>query len=158
MPQRIVEYIAKCLKTGIFDSFFNFSKKNRTQYFFEFDERFSITEDLELLKLMGLDTATAEEAAAWLPPELLTYVPRAAQRHVTGTRSNSSTVKRNLVSSPRDRPPPHLVPRAMLGGPMSDHIMQTTSAAPASPQRNNLNRRFREALSSMADYGSSPVI
>jgi hypothetical protein len=107
---------------------------------------------------MGLDTATADEAAAWLPPELLAYVPRAAQRHITGTRVQVQTGKRTLLSSPRDRPPPHLAPRRTLGGPMSDHIMQTTSAAATGPPANNLNRRFREALSSMADYGSSPVI
>jgi hypothetical protein len=47
--------------------------EDRTQYFFEFDMPFFINEDIELLRLMGLDSATPEEMRAILAPELLAF-------------------------------------------------------------------------------------
>ena len=48
--------------------------EDRTQYFFEFDAPFQINEDLELLRLMGLDTARPEQVKAFFPKELITHV------------------------------------------------------------------------------------
>lgn len=51
--------------------------EDRTQYFFEFDSPFLINEDIELLRLMGLDqTVDAPDimAAPWLPPEIAHFM------------------------------------------------------------------------------------
>ena len=45
--------------------------EDRTQYFFQFDSPFFINEDVEILRLMGLDTASPEDLALWMPMDLL---------------------------------------------------------------------------------------
>lgn len=116
----------------------------RTQYFFEFDAPFFINEDIELLKLMGLDAATADEASEWLPAELVQYAPhrKSTLGRKTGVVAGKSKfgshnhhpggIRRTLLSSPGghqshhhhqmdyygglNRPPPHLMPFPGNGG------------------------------------------
>lgn len=45
--------------------------EDRTQYFFQFDSPFFINEDVEVLRLMGMDAAVMEELATWMPMDLL---------------------------------------------------------------------------------------
>ena len=45
--------------------------EDRTQYFFQFDSPFFINEDVEVLRLMGMDSGSVEELAAWMPMDLL---------------------------------------------------------------------------------------
>jgi hypothetical protein len=45
--------------------------EDRTQYLFQFDSPFFINEDVEILRLMGLDQAAPEELRSWLSPDLL---------------------------------------------------------------------------------------
>jgi hypothetical protein len=45
--------------------------EDRTQYFFQFDSPFFINEDVEILRLMGLDSTSPEDLALWMPMDLL---------------------------------------------------------------------------------------
>jgi len=47
--------------------------EDRSQYFFEFDAPFLINEDIELLRLMGLDQLTDDDLKGWLPGPLLQF-------------------------------------------------------------------------------------
>ena len=48
--------------------------EDRTQYFFEFNTAFQINEDIELMRLMGLDTARIERIKSFFPKELVAQV------------------------------------------------------------------------------------
>lgn len=53
--------------------------EDRSQYFFEFDSPFLINEDIELLRLMGLDqtqggTLEAGGLVTWLPPDTIAFL------------------------------------------------------------------------------------
>lgn len=48
--------------------------EDRTQYFFEFNTSFQINEDIELMRLMGLDTARIEKIKTFFPKELVAQV------------------------------------------------------------------------------------
>ena len=48
--------------------------EDRTQYFFEFNTSFQINEDIELMRLMGLDTARIEKIKTLFPKELVAQV------------------------------------------------------------------------------------
>lgn len=129
----------------------------RTQYFFEFDAPFFINEDIELLKLMGLDTVGVEEASQWLPADLLDHMPSLT----AGGAAATAKQPRPPTANPRQRrlttfngAPPHLIPQR----PMSDTHYPYHGTQQQPPSGNNLSRRFRETLSSFADFGSSPVI
>lgn len=126
----------------------------RTQYFFEFDAPFFINEDIELLKLMGLDAVTGDEASVWLPSELYSY----CSQH-PGNKIKKPTIRQSgLMSSPggvRYSERPHFM-RPLRQGPMSDILSHHTVAEPKDDR--GLGRRFRETLSTLADISSSPVI
>ena len=48
--------------------------EDRTQYFFEFNTSFQINEDIELMRLMGLDTGRIERIKSFFPKELVAQV------------------------------------------------------------------------------------
>lgn len=48
--------------------------EDRTQYFFEFNTAFQINEDIELMRLMGLDTARVEQVKSFIPRDLISHV------------------------------------------------------------------------------------
>lgn len=48
--------------------------EDRTQYFFEFNTSFQINEDIELMRLMGLDTGKVEKIKSFFPKELVAQV------------------------------------------------------------------------------------
>ena len=48
--------------------------EDRTQYFFEFNTSFQINEDIELMRLMGLDTGKIEKIKSFFPKELVAQV------------------------------------------------------------------------------------
>jgi len=48
--------------------------EDRTQYFFEFNSAFQINEDIELMRLMGLDTARVEQIKQSFPKDLISHV------------------------------------------------------------------------------------
>lgn len=48
--------------------------EDRTQYFFEFNTAFQINEDIELMRLMGLDTGRIERIKSFFPKELVAQV------------------------------------------------------------------------------------
>lgn len=49
--------------------------EDRTQYFFEFDMPFAIHEDMEVLKMLGLDKVTRQELLLVVSPTLAKYYP-----------------------------------------------------------------------------------
>lgn len=71
--------------------------EDRTQYFFEFDMPFFINEDIELLRLMGLDSATPEEMRAILSPELLEF----HQSHLRAPESAPAALLSANIAAPR---------------------------------------------------------
>lgn len=48
--------------------------EDRSQYFFEFDSPFLINEDIELLRLMGMDQFSEEELLDWLPADAISFI------------------------------------------------------------------------------------
>lgn len=48
--------------------------EDRTQYFFEFNTSFQINEDIEIMRLMGLDTGRIERIKSFFPKELVAQV------------------------------------------------------------------------------------
>ena len=48
--------------------------EDRSQYFFEFDSPFLINEDIELLRLMGLDRAREADLQNWLPADAIAFL------------------------------------------------------------------------------------
>lgn len=49
--------------------------EDRTQYFFEFDMPFAIHEDMEVLKMLGLDKVTRQQLLSFVNPFLAKYYP-----------------------------------------------------------------------------------
>ena len=47
--------------------------EDRTQYFFEFDMPFAIHEDMEVLKMLGLDKVTKHQLMSFVNPSLAKY-------------------------------------------------------------------------------------
>jgi hypothetical protein len=65
--------------------------EDRSQYFFEFDSPFLINEDIELLRLMGLEQASETELQSWLPSDAIAFLLH-NQRSVEGANpSNINT-------------------------------------------------------------------
>jgi hypothetical protein len=62
--------------------------EDRTQYFFEFNTAFQINEDIELMRLMGLDTARIEKIKSFFPKELVAQV---LMLSLNSTTTNSTT-------------------------------------------------------------------
>lgn len=72
--------------------------EDRTQYFFEFNTAFQINEDIELMRLMGLDTARIEKIKTFFPKELVAQVLMLSLNNPSGSSSSSSSsVAANLA-------------------------------------------------------------
>lgn len=99
--------------------------EDRTQYFFEFDMSFFINEDIELLRLMGLDSSTPDELRTILTPEVYSYymsklksgltVPSCATfndlasstNHHNHSFTSTSTIRRSSYNPPPSSPTAH---------------------------------------------------
>ena len=60
--------------------------EDRSQYFFEFDSPFLINEDIELLRLMGMDEAREAELLNWLPADLVQFIADSDQCQLATVR------------------------------------------------------------------------
>lgn len=69
--------------------------EDRTQYFFEFNTAFEINEDIELMRLMGLDTARIEKIKTYFPKELVAQVLMLCLSNPT----SSSTATMDMITS-----------------------------------------------------------
>lgn len=69
--------------------------EDRTQYFFEFNTAFEINEDIELMRLMGLDTARIEKIKTYFPKELVAQVLMLCLSNPTAT----STATMGMLTS-----------------------------------------------------------
>jgi hypothetical protein len=73
--------------------------EDRTQYFFEFNTAFQINEDIELMRLMGLDTARIEKIKTFFPKELVAQVLMLCLNNSSSSTSSSSVAAVDMISS-----------------------------------------------------------
>ena len=76
--------------------------EDRTQYFFEFNTSFQINEDIELMRLMGLDTGRIERIKSFFPKELVAQVLLlclGSNNSSSGSGSNTNQSNLSLISS-----------------------------------------------------------
>lgn len=66
--------------------------EDRTQYFFEFNTAFQINEDIELMRLMGLDTGRIERIKSFFPKELVAQVLMLCLNNNNNPNINSAEV------------------------------------------------------------------
>ena len=74
--------------------------EDRTQYFFEFNTAFQINEDIELMRLMGLDTGRIEKIKSLFPKELVAQVLMLCLNNSSTTTAAASVAVDMLNSFP----------------------------------------------------------
>ena len=128
--------------------------EDRTQYFFEFDMSFFINEDIELLRLMGLDNATPDEMRAILTPEIHSYyqtrlkssLPLAAPGSAAGMAAlETSPAPHTPQTQPRNTRPAAAGRRVSSGLSMSSPVRPKRAAAPAVPGVSTLRQAVTAA-------------
>lgn len=149
--------------------------EDRTQYFFQFDAPFFINEDVEVLRLMGLDAGSMEELAAWMPMDLLAIWNGGRVPLLDGNASQRIAVRAlpkpsgNMIvhSSPTGKRPVRRTHLNMMNPPIrrQQSTQSTTSNTLMSvPEflsdlgNYNTDQSQKANLSTFTNLGSSPII
>lgn len=156
--------------------------EDRTQYFFQFDSPFFINEDVEVLRLMGMDAGSMEELAVWMPMDLLAVWNGGRVPILEGNGNQRINVKalpltKPMVahSSPTGKRPSALRRTSathlnFLNPPIKRHHTAQTNPLMSVPEflsdlgnynNNNTNtatKKEEHPLSTFTNLGSSPII
>lgn len=73
--------------------------EDRTQYFFEFNTSFQINEDIELMRLMGLDTGRIERIKSFFPKELVAQVLLLCLGNGSSSSGNGNNPNNAIISN-----------------------------------------------------------
>lgn len=124
--------------------------EDRTQYFFEFNTAFQINEDIELMRLMGLDTGRIEKIKSFFPKELVAQVLMLCLNN-----NNNSNTSNNSPG----RPNGHYSNLLDTGNPTNIPSITTASSTVFAPIINDedLNLGDLESFNPSSSTSPSPL-